>query len=259
MSDEPKAKALQPVSPGMYRHYVGRVYEVLCLARQSESDEAMVVYRSDDGQTWVRPLSMFTSVVSTGEDGNEVRRFERVRDVALQDDSAIIAALRPMTSKLPWQVAELMRGHSQQRKRIAKLEHDAQELTAKCAQLHERLARAEAQPQALHQLLARCHGMLGYLADMHPLSPREAQEVSDLRAALVADPAIGKMIAQPSTDDRLALMQQAIAFLYSLPQQLVTQDGKRYLLHCATEVERESWVEIPAEFAEIFKTLRTHG
>ncbi len=245
MSEAPKAKALQPVSPGMYRHYMGRLYEVLHIARDSDVDETIVVYRSDEGQVWARPLPMFAGVAIN--DGQEVRRFERVGDEVPPDDSAIVSALRPMTSKLPWQVAELIRNHSQQRRQLA-------DVTAKCAQLHERRAQAEDESRALHQLLARCHGMLGYLADMHPLSPREAQEVSDLRAALVADPAIGKLIAQPSTDDRLALMQRAIEWCL----QHAATHGKHW------SNERQAFgpgitdqggrrLDVPAEFAEIIK------
>ena len=46
--------------PGRYRHYKGKEYEVLSIARHSETEEEMVLYRTlygDFGQ-WVRPASM---------------------------------------------------------------------------------------------------------------------------------------------------------------------------------------------------------
>ena len=49
------------VRPGRYRHYKGKYYEVVGVARHSESTEPMVVYRplySDSGW-WVRPHAMF--------------------------------------------------------------------------------------------------------------------------------------------------------------------------------------------------------
>lgn len=53
------------VVPGIYRHYKGKDYEVLGVARHSESDEPFVVYRPLYGerQLWIRPLDMFTELV----------------------------------------------------------------------------------------------------------------------------------------------------------------------------------------------------
>lgn len=52
---------------GIYRHYKGNLYEVLDLARHSETEEILVVYRALYGSygLWVRPLAMFTENVST--------------------------------------------------------------------------------------------------------------------------------------------------------------------------------------------------
>ena len=51
--------------PGRYRHYKGRDYIVLGVARHSETEELLVVYRTDyaDRSLWVRPLQMFTEQV----------------------------------------------------------------------------------------------------------------------------------------------------------------------------------------------------
>jgi hypothetical protein len=47
--------------PGRYRHYKGNDYEVIGVARHSETNEQVVVYRPlyNDSGLWVRPLSMF--------------------------------------------------------------------------------------------------------------------------------------------------------------------------------------------------------
>ena len=50
---------------GIYRHFKGNYYLVEELARDSETDEQLVVYRKlyGDGSLWVRPLAMFLSEV----------------------------------------------------------------------------------------------------------------------------------------------------------------------------------------------------
>ncbi len=56
--------------PGLYRHFKGGKYELLNVARHSETKELLAVYRSvEDQETiWVRPLEMFTeaAAVETG-------------------------------------------------------------------------------------------------------------------------------------------------------------------------------------------------
>jgi hypothetical protein len=46
---------------GRYRHFKGGEYEVIGIARHSETDEPMVVYRAlyGEGGLWVRPYAMF--------------------------------------------------------------------------------------------------------------------------------------------------------------------------------------------------------
>ena len=50
---------------GKYRHFKGGEYEVLCLAKHSETLEPLVVYRAlyGAGEIWVRPLSMWNEEV----------------------------------------------------------------------------------------------------------------------------------------------------------------------------------------------------
>ena len=71
-----EAKRLIP--PGRYRHFKGNEYEVLDIARHSETEEAMVVYRALYGEygLWVRPAQMWTETVE--RDGRVFRRFSRV-------------------------------------------------------------------------------------------------------------------------------------------------------------------------------------
>ncbi len=50
------------VPGGVYRHFKGALYEVIGVAKHSETGENMVVYRSlDTGDMYVRPVDMFTS------------------------------------------------------------------------------------------------------------------------------------------------------------------------------------------------------
>lgn len=63
---------------GIYRHYKGNLYEVLHIARHSETEELFVVYRAlyGDYGVWIRPLSMFVECVWV--DGRDIPRFELV-------------------------------------------------------------------------------------------------------------------------------------------------------------------------------------
>lgn len=62
-------------APGRYRHFKGGEYEVIGVARHSETGEPVVVYRPlyGDGGLWVRPLAMFVETVT--HDGETVPRF----------------------------------------------------------------------------------------------------------------------------------------------------------------------------------------
>lgn len=66
---------LPALAPGRYRHYKGGDYEVLAVARHSETLEPVVVYRPlyNDSGWWVRPHAMFTGTVVV--DGAELPRF----------------------------------------------------------------------------------------------------------------------------------------------------------------------------------------
>jgi len=68
------------VLPGRYRHYKGHDYEVLGVARHSETEEEFVVYRMlyGNGGLWVRPKAMFLETVTVN--GKEVPRFACVAE-----------------------------------------------------------------------------------------------------------------------------------------------------------------------------------
>lgn len=61
---------------GLYRHFKGNIYEVIGLARHSETEEKYVVYRAKygDGDLWIRPQEMFYETVFF--EGQEVLRFQ---------------------------------------------------------------------------------------------------------------------------------------------------------------------------------------
>jgi hypothetical protein len=61
---------------GIYRHYKGKDYEVIAVARHSETEEELVVYRLryGDFSYWVRPLVMFTESIEL--DGEIKPRFQ---------------------------------------------------------------------------------------------------------------------------------------------------------------------------------------
>lgn len=65
------------VEPGRYRHFKGGDYEVLFVARDTETDEPMVVYQAlyGDRGYWVRALADFAAHVS--RDGYDGPRFVR--------------------------------------------------------------------------------------------------------------------------------------------------------------------------------------
>ncbi len=71
-------EALAAIQPGRYRHFKGNEYEVITIARHSETEEPMVVYRAlyGEGGVWVRPASMWNETVE--RDGKTYKRFEKI-------------------------------------------------------------------------------------------------------------------------------------------------------------------------------------
>ena len=66
-------EAKNTIQTGKYRHYKGNEYEVIGIARHSETLEPMVIYRAlyGDGGIWARPAGMWNETV----DENGTRRF----------------------------------------------------------------------------------------------------------------------------------------------------------------------------------------
>ena len=58
-------EAVKSIAPGRYRHYKGNEYEVIGVARHSETLAPMVVYRALYGEhgIWVRPAEMWNETV----------------------------------------------------------------------------------------------------------------------------------------------------------------------------------------------------
>ena len=51
------------IKPGRYRHFKGNEYQVIGMARHSETEEEMVVYRPlyGEGGLWARPAAMWST------------------------------------------------------------------------------------------------------------------------------------------------------------------------------------------------------
>jgi len=56
---------MEELCPGIYRHFKGNLYRLLCTARHSETLEVLAVYRAlyGDQGLWVRPLAMWSEEV----------------------------------------------------------------------------------------------------------------------------------------------------------------------------------------------------
>jgi len=64
---------------GKYKHFKGGEYEVVGVAKNSETLEEMVLYKHlGEGDLWVRPLEMFTETIE--RDGKTIKRFERISE-----------------------------------------------------------------------------------------------------------------------------------------------------------------------------------
>lgn len=69
---------MEEIKLGKYRHFKGNLYEVIGIAKNSETLEETVVYRAlyGDGGLWIRPASMWNETVE--RDGKTYKRFEFV-------------------------------------------------------------------------------------------------------------------------------------------------------------------------------------
>jgi hypothetical protein len=64
-----------------YRHYKGGLYELVCEAVLEADHTPVIVYRGEDGRTWVRPTDVFFETVEV--DGARVPRFTLMSEASL--------------------------------------------------------------------------------------------------------------------------------------------------------------------------------
>lgn len=71
-------EAVKAIPCGRYRHFKGNEYEVIGIARHSETGEPMAVYRAlgGDGSLWTSPADAWNETVTS--DGRTCRRFYRL-------------------------------------------------------------------------------------------------------------------------------------------------------------------------------------
>lgn len=74
---------MEVVVGGIYRHFKGHLYKVLCIAKDSEDLSLKVVYQNiDNNDIWVRPLDEFKSKVDKNKypEVKQEYRFEYIND-----------------------------------------------------------------------------------------------------------------------------------------------------------------------------------
>lgn len=68
------------INKGLYRHFKGSYYQVIDVAKDSETQQDMVVYRALYGEKglWIRSLDMFSETIE--RDGVKQQRFAYCKD-----------------------------------------------------------------------------------------------------------------------------------------------------------------------------------
>ncbi len=81
MSENHHSSIKPDIKKGRYRHYKGAEYQVIDIARHSETEEWFVVYETryanEAPSTWIRPAHMFSETVEIG--GEIVARFQLIK------------------------------------------------------------------------------------------------------------------------------------------------------------------------------------
>lgn len=80
------------IKKGIYRHYKNHLYEVMDVAKHSESLEDMVIYKALYGnlELWVRPLKSFLEDLEIN--GEIKKRFEYIGKMSSSDQETLIPA-----------------------------------------------------------------------------------------------------------------------------------------------------------------------
>ncbi|NQZ11913.1 MAG: DUF1653 domain-containing protein [Algicola sp.] len=68
------------VEQGLYKHFKGQFYQVIAVAKHSETQEQHVVYQPMYGERgiWIRPLAMFDETIT--REGQTFKRFALAND-----------------------------------------------------------------------------------------------------------------------------------------------------------------------------------
>ena len=71
---------MDEIKLGKYRHFKGNEYEVIGLAKHTETEEELVIYKAIHGNKglWARPKNMFLEEIT--RDGKTFKRFEYIRN-----------------------------------------------------------------------------------------------------------------------------------------------------------------------------------
>lgn len=93
---------MEEVKNGIYKHFKGKYSLVTCVAKHSDRDEKLVIYRGlNDGGFFARPYESFVEMVE--KDGVQVPRFrpataEEINELLTQNliDDATIEELKSM-------------------------------------------------------------------------------------------------------------------------------------------------------------------
>lgn len=101
---------MSTIRPGRYRHYKGQDYVVVDVARHSETEEELVVYRQDYGDRglWVRPKSMFCELVEV--EGRQVPRFQCIEPEVQRGNLQNLFADVP--ADLPEEVVDVLQANA---------------------------------------------------------------------------------------------------------------------------------------------------
>jgi cupin 2 domain-containing protein len=99
---------MNEITPGRYRHYKGNEYTVLGVARHSETQEKLVVYRQEYGDhgLWVRPKRMFMEAVTV--EGQQVSRFQPLGSSSEHIGDGITNIFDDLPQQLPKELVQTL-------------------------------------------------------------------------------------------------------------------------------------------------------